>query len=698
MLQPVCKVSEIRSDINKKRKQFLFRITWPLEEDHTDESAKQTEAETNKSNPKDQQQQQQQQRKKMQLSARRTKKELDGYSGGKVAALAVGGVVVGALTAGVGLVAGMVVMGIGAAAGGGASAITQNKSDKEKYLTLACDTYGDAERWIHAIENQIKEIGDALLDFPYNQPGCNFGPSDSNIRNVPPEIRLASIEKWLQQSRWKLKSCIDGTRLYENDVIESIPSGETGGAFGQPEAATAAAAAAIPHLLRVNIPMQHSSPAEVFTTVMNMPPCCRTGVIKNYRIVESMDNQTDIIYMELEGVYMSPTHTYPRDLVLVRYWKHNADGSYVICLDSVEHRDCDLVPGVVRGVLQAVYVISPPKDLEKYDDNPAESLLTFVAQYDPRGWIWEYGGYKSHMLESFLLHVVDIRDAIDAERFAQIHFDVDYENAVGGTTASKTVNGAVLSSDGSGGGGEEEEESDIPKTMANTPAPTIPAHMWGEPTASSFRIRGKTYCQDKVKENSRPSLFKLLACDLYETPGNIRNIASHPKNRVFQALQRGDDTWVFVVQIMVPGPPFYSYCAYFEGDKKLIEEDTPFGRVAHPFFNGNDEEFRNSRFKLIPKVVDGNMMVKMAVKDTPTLLGNKLKQYYYKGDNYFELDVDVGSSSVARNVVGLAMGYSKAIVVDMGFCLQGNDEDELPEVLMGASTVCHLDFSTAKKF
>lgn len=47
-------------------------------------------------------------------------------------------------------------------------------------------------------------------------------------------------------------------------------------------------------------------------------------------------------------------------------------------------------------------------------------------------------------------------------------------------------------------------------------------------------------------------------------------------------------------------------------------------------------------------MVDGNLMIKMAVKDTPTLLGNKLKQYYFKGDNYFEIDVDVGSSSVAR--------------------------------------------------
>jgi hypothetical protein len=34
----------------------------------------------------------------------------------------------------------------------------------------------------------------------------------------------------------------------------------------------------------------------------------------------------------------------------------------------------------------------------------------------------------------------------------------------------------------------------------------------------------------------------------------------------------------------------------------VIDADTPFGRVARPFFYGNDNEFRNNRFKLIPKV------------------------------------------------------------------------------------------------
>ena len=38
-------------------------------------------------------------------------------------------------------------------------------------------------------------------------------------------------------------------------------------------------------------------------------------------------------------------------------------------------------------------------------------------------------------------------------------------------------------------------------------------------------------------------------------------------NRVFQALQRGDSTWVFVMNIMVPGPPNLSFVAYWDADR-----------------------------------------------------------------------------------------------------------------------------------
>lgn len=47
--------------------------------------------------------------------------------------------------------------------------------------------------------------------------------------------------------------------------------------------------------------------------------------------------------------------------------------------------------------------------------------------------------------------------------------------------------------------------------------------------------------------------------------------------------------------------------------------------------------------------------------------------------------------------MGLAVGYSKAIVVDMGFCLQGNEEDELPEVLMGCCSCVRVDLGHGVK-
>ena len=126
-------------------------------------------------------------------------------------------------------------------------------------------------------------------------------------------------------------------------------------------------------------------------------------------------------------------------------------------------------------------------------------------------------------------------------------------------------------------------ESAIP-TLGTSPAPTLPLDMWAEPDASSFRLRSASYLHDHVKTPSAPSMFTLLAVDLFEVPDTTPNIASHPRNRynntscllvfvfvrrdvdvtncpsmlwcsmlsrVFQAKQRGDDTWVFVVNIMV---------------------------------------------------------------------------------------------------------------------------------------------------
>lgn len=79
--------------------------------------------------------------------------------GMKVAAFAVGGVLVGALTAGIGLVPYITVVGITAAAGGGAVALNWRKPIDSR-LILACESMEEAIEWKVAIGQQILKLED----------------------------------------------------------------------------------------------------------------------------------------------------------------------------------------------------------------------------------------------------------------------------------------------------------------------------------------------------------------------------------------------------------------------------------------------------------------------------------------------------------------------------------------------------------
>lgn len=66
----------------------------------------------------------------------------------------------------------------------------------------------------------------------------------------------------------------------------------------------------------------------------------------------------------------------PRDFCLIRYWRDNFDGSYVICLDSTAHPECPLVEGYVRGDLHAAYIVAPPKGKLGGQANAAKVRIT----------------------------------------------------------------------------------------------------------------------------------------------------------------------------------------------------------------------------------------------------------------------------------------------------------------------------------
>lgn len=157
--------------------------------------------------------------------------------------------------------------------------------------------------------------------------------------------------------------------------------------------------------------------------------------------------------------------------------------------------------------------------------------------------------------------------------------------------------------------------------------------------------------------------------------------------------QRELPDFVFAMNIAVPGPPFHHLVSYFAVDDlaNLLSSGTPFSRLAANFFFGEDDSFRDAHFKLIPRCVEGNFVVKKAVGGKPAILGKKLPQKYIRTDRFMELIVDVGAEKMARSIVKLAIGYAKNLVVDMGFVLEANDESSLPEQLMGCVRIKNLD-------
>ena len=57
-----------------------------------------------------------------------------------------------------------------------------------------------------------------------------------------------------------------------------------------------------------------------------------------------------------------------------------------------------------------------------------------------------------------------------------------------------------------------------------------------------------------------------------------------------------------------------------------------------------------------------------------------------------ELIVDIASESIASRIVTMSLGYAKTLAVDMAFVLEGNDPSTLPEQIMAAVRMNHIDF------
>lgn len=129
-------------------------------------------------------------------------------------------------------------------------------------------------------------------------------------------------------------------------------------------------------------------------------------------------------------------------------------------------------------------------------------------------------------------------------------------------------------------------------------------------------------------------------------------------------------------------------------DTSIDDSLSPAERTVALWLLG-DREYKNERLKLVPYVAEGPWAVRSLVTGRPALIGKKLPvSYDYYPSTSAEpaplltATLDIGnSSSTAKRIVSVCRRYMSALTVDVGFVIQAELSEELPERMLGAVRV-----------
>jgi hypothetical protein len=219
---------------------------------------------------------------------------------------------------------------------------------------------------------------------------------------------------------------------------------------------------------------------------------------------------------------------------------------------------------------------------------------------------------------------------------------------------------------------------------------------WASPPGDLFSLRGSNYMSKKQKSPSGSWLLQPAGVDWLRSNAKMDHVLSRPDNRIIKLLAKAQSqgeslkTFIVAVNLQVPGRDHHSAVFYF-----AAEDPIPPSSLLYKFIHG-DDSFRNQRFKLVNRIVKGPWIVKAAVGNySACILGKALNCHYHRGDNYLEIDVDISSSAIAKAILHLALGYVTAVTIDMGFLVEGQSAEELPEKLFGAVRVCQMEMTSA---
>lgn len=269
--------------------------------------------------------------------------------------------------------------------------------------------------------------------------------------------------------------------------------------------------------------------------------------------------------------------------------------------------------------------------------------------------------------------------------------------------------------------GLTESGSEQPRALIQSPLKNFPPN--GDPekelncsSASpheEFNVRGANYLVDRVKIPSGPMLLPCRGADLLltdECPENVGRSSEILGGRLREKptfLINFRLPWGVLILFYEIPEKFIPYIKkghdpeWAEKDVPSIDQMTPAERCAARFFMADDEQKKNT-LKILPKVVIGPWIVKSVVGSKPGLLGRRIPvKYIYQPTEgkdkqlYLEADLDIVASAAARKILSVVKGYAHILTIDLGFLIEGNQPDELPEQMLIGTRLHSLDPMTA---
>ncbi|KAL6331347.1 hypothetical protein AAG906_011284 [Vitis piasezkii] len=449
-------------------------------------------------------------------------------------------------------------------------------------------------------------------------------------------------------------------------------------------------------------------------------------------LVDSLDGHYDIVYGTYDPKYFPGWYS-KRDFVLARQWFRGQDGTYTILQFPSTHKKRPPRSGYRRTKINPstweIRRLNTPMA-----SNTARCLVTHTLEMPSTSWFTWKNNHHSKFENSvpfvLLCQVAGLKEYIGAnpalkfEASSTVVHSTSSEGSVSNTEYEDTevrdefydaISGDSLSEDEDSDDDNDAEldkkdkkvklknvswaitslalkrisaldankELDLNASPVNVDPSQFHCSMhqgkdkkdtncWTTLDGAGFMIRGKTYLEDNYKVMGGDPLLKLIAVDWFKADNTMDKIALHPKSLV-----------------QIPAKPNYSLVLYYAADRP-VNKNSLLGK----FVDGTDM-FRDSRFKLIPSIVEGYWMVKRAVGTKACLLGKAVTCKYLRQDNFLEIDVDIGSSSVARSIIGLVLGYVTSIVVDLAILIEAKEETELPEYILGTIRLNRVKLDSA---